>query len=147
MGMICLLNAKNLWWFDDSLCGPLSLIFQSCFENGKFPSEWKKANIVPTYKKNGKQLVKNYHPILLLPICGKIFEHLIYNTHFISFNKKQPISPNQSGFKLGDLYTNQLLAITHEIHKSVDDWHEVRGVFLHISEAFDKVWKKVKYIN
>ena len=87
MGMICLLNAKNLWWFDDSLCGPLSLIFQSCFENGKFPSEWKKANIVPTYKKNGKQLVKNYHPILLLPICGKIFEHLIYNTHFISFNK------------------------------------------------------------
>ena len=40
----------------DCLCGPLGSIFQSCFENGKFPSEWKKANVVPTYNKNEKQL-------------------------------------------------------------------------------------------
>ena len=74
---------------DDSLCGPLGLIFQSCFENGKFPSEWKKANVVPTHKKNDKQLVKNYRPISLLPICGKIFERLIYNKlfHFFQGNK------------------------------------------------------------
>ena len=71
---------------DDCLCGPLGLIFQSCFENGKFHSEWKKANVVPTYKKNDKQLVKNYGPILLLPICGKIFERLITN-YFISFQE------------------------------------------------------------
>ena len=38
----------------DSLCGLLRSIFQSCFENGKFPSEWKKANVVPTYNKNDK---------------------------------------------------------------------------------------------
>ena len=50
------------------------------------------------------------------------------------------ISPNQSGFKPGDSCINQLLAITHEIYKSFDDGFEVRGVFLDISEAFDKVW-------
>ena len=44
----------SIQFFDDSLCGPLGLIFQSCFENGKYPSEWKKAN-VPTYKKNDNQ--------------------------------------------------------------------------------------------
>ena len=63
---------------DDSLCRPLGLIFQSCFENGKFPSVWKKANVVPTYTKNDKQLVKNYLSISLLPICGKTFERFIY---------------------------------------------------------------------
>ena len=50
------------------------------------------------------------------------------------------ISPNQSGFKPGDSCINQLLAITHEMYKSFDDGFEVRGVFLDISKAFDKVW-------
>ena len=50
------------------------------------------------------------------------------------------ISPNQSGVKPGDSCINQLLAITHEIYKSFDDGFEVRGVFLDISKAFDKVW-------
>ena len=50
------------------------------------------------------------------------------------------ISPNQSGFRPGDSCVNQLIAITHEIYKLFDDGLEVRGVFLHISKAFDKVW-------
>ena len=50
------------------------------------------------------------------------------------------ISQNQSGFKPGDSCINQLLSITHEIYKSFDDGWEVRGVFLDISKAFDKVW-------
>ena len=38
-----MLSIRMLKICDDSLCGPLGLIFQSCFENGKFPSEWKKS--------------------------------------------------------------------------------------------------------
>ena len=50
------------------------------------------------------------------------------------------ITPNQSGFKTGDSCINQLISITHEIYNSFDDGYEVRGVFLDISKAFDKVW-------
>ena len=50
------------------------------------------------------------------------------------------ISQNQSGFKPGDSCINQLLSIKHEIYKSFDDGWEVRGVYLDISKAFDKVW-------
>ena len=35
---------------------------------------------------------------------------------------------------------NQLISITHELYQSFDDRLEVRGVFLDISKAFDKVW-------
>ena len=35
---------------------------------------------------------------------------------------------------------NQLIYITYEIYQSFDDRLEVRGVFLDISKAFDKVW-------
>ena len=58
--------------------------------------------------------------------------------HFLIENSL--ISPKQSGFKPGDSCINQLLSITHEIYKSFDDNFEVRGVFLDISKAFDKVW-------
>ena len=83
---------------------------------------------------------KNYRPISLLPICSKIFERLIYNELFTFFTDNNLISPNQSGFRPGDSCVNQLIAITHEIYKSFDDGLEVRGVFLDISKAFDKVW-------
>ena len=50
------------------------------------------------------------------------------------------ISPDQSGFRPGDSCVNQLLAITNEIYESFDEGFEVRGVFVDISKAFDKVW-------
>ena len=59
---------------------------------------------------------------------------------FSFFIENGLISQNQSGFKPGDSCINQLLSITHEIYKSFDDGWEVRGVFLDISKAFDKVW-------
>ena len=127
---------------DASLCKPLELIFKSCLEKGKFPLEWKKANVVPAYKKGDKQLLKNHHPISLLPIARKIFEPILYNNMFEFFSKNHLISHNQSGFKTGDSCINQLLSITHEIYKSFDDDLDVRGVFLDISKASDKVWHK-----
>ena len=64
---------------DDSTCKPLKLIFQSYLESGKFPSEWKKANVVPIHKKGDKQILKSYRPLSLLLIIGKIFERLLYD--------------------------------------------------------------------
>ena len=125
-----------------SICKPLHLIFSSCMESGIFPSEWKMANVVPVYKKDNKQNVKNYCPISLLPIFGKIFERLIYKEMYSFFIENDLISSNQSGFKQGDSCINQLLSITHEIYQSLDQGYEVRGVFLDISKAFDKVWHK-----
>ena len=109
-------------------------------KGGKFPSDWKKAHVVPVHKKGDKQCLKNYRPIYLLPICSKIFERLIYNELLTFFTDNNLISPNQSGFRLGDSCVNQLIAITQKICKAFDDELEVRGVFLDISKAFDKVW-------
>ena len=83
------------------LCGEpiyklFNLIFKSCLKAGQFPSEWKKANVVPVFKKGDKQLVKNYRPISLLPITGKIFERLLYNQMFEFFIRNDLISQNQT---------------------------------------------------
>ena len=123
-----------------SICKPLEMIFKQCIETGVFPSEWKKANIVPIHKKGDKQTLENYLPVSLLPIFGKILERLMFNEMFNFFIENKLISSNQSGFKPGDSSINQLLSITHEIYESFDVGLEVRSVFLDISKAFDKVW-------
>ena len=55
------------------------------------------------------------------------------------FIENDLISSNQPGFKQGDSCINQLLSITHDIYQSLDQGYEVRGVFLDIPKAFDKV--------
>ena len=81
--------------------------------------------------------MKNKRPVSLLPICGKIFEHLIYNKVY-----PYRIDNNiwhKSGFNGGDSYIKQLLSITHEIYNSADEGFQVGRVFLDISKAFETV--------
>ena len=99
-----------------TICGsatykPLAINFKQCVDTGIFPSEWKKGNIVPIHKKGDKQTLKNYRPVSLLPICGKIIERLMFNEMFKFFIENELISSNQSGFKPGDSCINQLVSI------------------------------------
>ena len=73
---------------------------------------------------------------------SKIFEKCIYKYlhNFIVTNKL--ISPHQSGFTKGDSTVNQLLYISEEFVKALDNGKEIRVVFFDISKAFDRVWHK-----
>ena len=106
--------------YGPSIYKPLEIIFNQCLEIDVFPSEWKKGNIVPIHKKGDKQILQNYRPVSLLPICGKILERLMFNEMFEFFIENKLVSYSQSGFKLGDSCINQLLSITHEIYSSFD---------------------------
>ena len=127
---------------DAALVTPLKVIFENCLRRGLFPKIWKYANVVPVHKKNEKNLKKNYRPISLLPIFGKILEKLMYDSlysHLVSCNL---LNPNQSGFRPSDSTINQLISTTHTIFKAFDcnPPLDVRSVYLDISKAFDRVW-------
>ena len=83
---------------DKEICKPLHMMFVSCMEEGIFSLLWKMANVVPAHKKNDKRSIKNYCPVSLLPIVGKIFECLLYNQMYCFFIENNLISLNQSGF-------------------------------------------------
>ena len=127
---------------NESITIPLKIIFDQSLKNGVFPEIWKRANVVPVHKKDDKSLVKNYRLISLLPIFGKIFERVICNSLFNYFISNTLFTPSQSGFLPGDSCIAQLLSIIHEIQTVFDEnpTADVRGVFLDISKAFDKVW-------
>ena len=98
---------------------------------------WKLANVTPIFKKEDKQLVKNYRPISLLPIYGKIMEKLIFNSLYFYLSSNNLITSNQSGFRPGDSCSNQLLFLISEIHKAFENSKllELRAVFLDIFQS------------
>ena len=126
----------------ESLVKPLLNIFQFSVTCETFPSCWKRGNVVPVYKKGDKSIIKNYRPVSLLPIFGKIFEKCIYDTLYSYFETQSLFSPCQSGFREGDSCISQLLSITHDIFQAFDANPplDTRAVFLDISKAFDRVW-------
>ena len=124
-----------------SVVKPLSMIFNNCTDTGTFPDIWKRSNVIPVNKKGDKQIVDNYIPVSLLPIFGKIFKKLLFNsiTDFLEGNNL--LNSSQSGFRPNDSCESQLLSIVH-IYSSFDCHPslEVRSIFLDISTAFDRVW-------
>ena len=121
---------------------PLSIIFKNCLQSGTFPNNWKKSNVVPILKKGEKQLLQNYRPVSLLPICGKIFEKIIFNPMLEFLEENSLLCPYQSGFHSSDSCQSQLLSIVHDIYANFDQTPtlEMRANFLDMSKTFGKVW-------
>ena len=123
------------------------MIFEAAFNDGVFPDDWKKGNIVPVHKKDLETMLINYHPLSLLPIFAKISEKIIFTSMFEYFMENELFTICQSGF-LPDgsctSCTSQALSIIHETQKSFDESPpiDVRGIILDISKVFDKVWHK-----
>ena len=136
------ISGKMLLLCDESAGIPLKLIFDNILLTSSYPDMWKIANVTPVFKKGDKQSYKNYRPISLLPICGKMFEKIIFNNLYPYLNENNFITKKQSGFRPGDSTTNQLLLLVDEIHQAFENRNslEVRAVFPDISKAFDKVW-------
>ena len=112
------ISGQMLLLCDDFVILPLKIIFRNILLTSIYPDTWKLADVTPIFKKGDKQQIKNYRPIFLLPICGKIFEKIIFNNLYRYLNANNLITKNRSGFRPGDSTTNQLLYLVNEIHQA-----------------------------
>ena len=117
-------------------------LFVNSVNQAVFPSRWKKANVIPVHRKSEKYIVNNYRPVSPLPLACKIFEKAIYNNLLNYIERENLLNINQSGFHANGSCINQLISITHDICRAFNCCRslKVRGIFLDLSKAFDKVW-------
>ena len=87
---------------DELISPPLKIIFDTALKSGIYPHEWKRPNVVPVRKKESKNILKNYRPISLLPICGTILEKCICNFLYSYLESNNILSKSQSGFRKVD---------------------------------------------
>ena len=121
---------------------PLCKLFNKSLKDGKCPSQWKKANITPVYKKNNKQDKTNYRPISLLSCLSKTMEKLIFRHLYEYFSTNGLLTWRNSGFKPSDSTINQLIFLVHQIYEAIENGKEICLVFLDVSKAFDMVYMK-----
>ena len=126
----------------NELAYPYSKLFNLSIESHRFPESFKKSNVTPIHKKDSRMNLNNYRPISLNSIQGKLMEKIVNMKINDYMTEHNIITPFQSGFRQGDSTTNQLLFLTNEFTKALDENKESRIVFCDISKAFDRVWHK-----
>ncbi|KAK4806811.1 hypothetical protein QYF61_005607 [Mycteria americana] len=58
----------------DIVARPLSIISEKLWRSGDIPDDWKRANVIPIYKKGPKEDPGNYRPISLASVPEKVME-------------------------------------------------------------------------
>ena len=84
------ISGQMLLLCDISVISPLRIIFNSVLSTAIYPDIWKLANVTPIFKKAYKELIKNYRPISLLPVYGKIFQNIIFNNLYKHLTTHHP---------------------------------------------------------
>ena len=101
---------------------------------------WKAANITPIHKKDSKSEPKNYRPVSLLSIVGKIMERIIFRAMYNFFEEMKSLSPLQAAYRPQSSTVTQLIELYDFIQKSMDEGKECVFLFCDMSKAFDRVW-------
>ena len=122
-----------------SIAPILKLIFQKSYSTGQLPSDWKKANVVPAYKKGPKSDPANYRPISLTCICCKMMEHIIASSIMKHGRDKKILYPLQHGFLDKRSCETQLLEFQTDIIKNLEEGSQTDVLNMDFSKAFDKV--------
>ena len=98
------------WW---------EMVFNRSISSGKFPTEWKEANLSPIFKTDNKQDSNNYRPISLLSNVGKILERQVFMKFYEYCIKNGLLTWRNSTYKARDSTINQLSYIVHNIYDSL----------------------------
>ncbi len=56
----------------NTICRPLSLLFNRSLQEGVYPDKRKCANVMPLFKKGDRDQPSNYRPISLISCIGKV---------------------------------------------------------------------------
>ena len=110
--------------------------FNNSLFSSIFPSELKKADIIPIHKNKSKFDIENYCPASILPFLSKIYERCIFHQMSSYFN--QILSKHQRGYRQGHSFQRSLLLMVEKLTKRQDN-NGIGLLLPDLSQAFDSL--------
>lgn len=126
----------------DDLLPSLTKIVNMSLQSGCFPSELKKALVIPLLKKDSldPEVLKHYRPISNLPYLGKLIERAAIKQYVDYLSKNNLFASSQSAYRQHHSTETALVRVTNDILRSLDKPHgEVILVLLDLTAAFDTI--------
>ena len=127
---------KNL---ANQLAYPLAVMFNIFMQSGSVPSIWKRAIVIPIYKKGSSSIPKNYRPISLTCVGSKIFETAIKSVLVPFLERKNLLSENQHGFRPRHSTCLNLLESLNDWTENLDLKANTYVAHVDFARAFDSV--------
>jgi len=117
-------------------------IYNGCLKQGIFPTEWKKAKLIPIIKpgKERSYKVSKYCPISLLNIGGKVLEKLMINRINHHIHTNEYINKNQHGFRPQTSTIDAVMALKDYIEEGFRSGEVTVLVSLDVEGAFNSAW-------
>ena len=124
----------------DEIAPAISILFQASLDQGSVPSAWKKALVVPLFKKG----TDHYHPwiyrpISLTAILCKLCEHVVHSTIINHLSEHNILSDAQHGFRKRRSCDTQLILTVDDLAKGTEEKGQTDLILLDFSKTFDKV--------
>ena len=117
----------------------ICLLFEKTLQTGQLPSDWKKAQVCPLFKKGDKTEPSNYRPISLTCILCKVMEHIIASNLSKHLNKHNILYELQHGFREKRSCETQLIQLVEDLGRQLSLGKQTDLILLDFSKAFDKV--------
>ena len=115
-------------------------MYNKSLVEGDFPISWSKGVVYPIPKAGSLQHASNWRPISILPIQGKILEHLIHKRIMSFIIDNGIISLNQFGFMPGRSTSQAIFEVSKFLFDNINTGNICGSVFIDISKAFDSVY-------
>ncbi|XP_041279602.1 triadin isoform X2 [Onychostruthus taczanowskii] len=114
---------------------PLPNIFEKSWQSGGVPTDWKRGNIIPIFKKGDKEEAGYDRSVSLTPGSGKIMEQLILETLLRHKLNNEMIGNSQHGItKVKSCLTN-FLSFYHRVTAVVDEGRATGIISLDLNQG------------
>ena len=123
---------------------PLTYCINKCLNDGVFPSRLKTARVIPLFKGGDKSLMKNYRPISLVPVLGKIIETIAKNQLTAYFDAHNLFSSDQYGFRKGISTMDATETIVTNVYTAMENGELAQITACGLTKAFDCVDHRIR---